>query len=176
MAVGESQSGGYDDVLLLIVERLIATVKGCNESSCYLSLDPNVVLSPADHSIAVSPVSGTFREGAFVGAGLNHLATQSGCIVKIHCPSALDEQSRDVQSITDESLGLIRKASAVIASLCNTGDGPGGGDAWAPRRGNYDLTSHFRPLNYSLDKSADGSVRGIELTFVFDFDWDVTRQ
>lgn len=176
MAAGESSNSGYDDVLLLIVERLREAVKGCNESTCYLSLDPDVVVGTGDHAVVVSPVSGTFREGSFVGGGLNFLATQAGCIVKIHCPSALDEEKRDVQALTDESLSVIRKASAVIAALCHTGDGPMGGDSWAPSRGEYALTSHFRPVNYLLTKSPEGSVRSIELSFAFDFDWDVTRQ
>lgn len=173
MAAGESKAGSYADILVAIVNRLRATVDGCNEATCYLSLDPDTMPSnPGDHVYVVAPVSGHFREGSFVGGGLNFLTVHSGCIVKIHCPSLIDQSLRDVVAITDQSLGLIRKASAVLASLSPQESGV----AWVPMGPEYAISSPFTPAGYSLHKSEDQAVRAIELTFRFEFDWDTTQQ
>ena len=177
MAAGESTKGGYDEILLAIVERLIQRVEGLTDANCYLSLDPDeLVPNPADHVYVVSPVSGSFREGAFVGGGLNYVASESGCTVKIHCPSLTDQRNRDHVALTDEALSVIRKASKVIAALCQTGDSPIPGDPWVPTKDDYGLTSPFRPANYSIWRHPNGAVRSIELAFAFEFDWDVTHQ
>jgi len=175
MAVGESKTGDYGTVLLQIVQRLRDIVETANEANCFLSLDPDDLPSnPGDHCFVVAPVSGKFDEGAFIGAGIAALTTHSGCIVKIHCPSLSDQAGRDVVAITDESLGLIRKASEVITALAAfTADQPPV-RGWVPTLSDYALTSPFRPVGYSLHKNDTGAVRAIELSFEFEFDWDTT--
>jgi len=169
MAAGESISADYGDVLLQVVARLQAQIPDkCNEATCYLSLDPDSLpVNPGDHVFVVGPVSGKFREGAFVGGGLNALATHSGCIVKIHCPSLLDQAHRDVQAITSTSLGLIKQATSVLQALSPQETGL----AWAPNAGGFNLTSPFTPVGYTLHKNESGAVRSIELSFAFEFDW-----
>jgi hypothetical protein len=177
MAAGESKVAGYDDVLLKVVARLIDQIEGANESNCYLSLDPDSLPSnPGDHVYVVAPVAGQFRAGAFIGGGLNHLATEAGCKVAIHCPSLIDQNQRDAVAITDASLSVLRKATAVIAALCHTGAGPLPGSAWVPRVGEYDLTGQFEPVSFALFKHANDAIRSIELSFRFSFDWDMTRR
>lgn len=179
MAAGESKKAGYDEILLAVVDRLIEKLgAACNKSTCYLSLDPDQLPSnPGTHVFVVAPNSGEFDRGSFVGGGLNHLDTHSGCLVAIHSPSLTDQAKRDAIAITDETRGLIRRASAVIAALSNTGAGPVAGDAWVPtHEDGYGMTSPFTPLTYSLRRHPNDAVRSIEIAFGFDFDWDVTRQ
>lgn len=175
MAAGESNTGDYGVVLQQIVTRLRDIVETANEANCFLSLDPDdLPNNPGDHCFVVAPVSGKFDEGAFGGAGIAALTTHSGCIVKIHCPSLVDEGGRDATAITDESLGLIRKASEVITALATftAANPPTAG--WVPTVGDYALTSPLRPVGYSLHKNATGAVRAIELSFAFEFDWDTS--
>ena len=177
MAAGQSKEGDYGEVLLQIVQRLIATIKEANESTCYLSLDPDTLPNnPGDTVFVVAPLSGTFREGAFVGGGVAFLAVHSGCIVKIHCPTLIDQDHRDATAITDESLGLIRHASKVISSLSPSSLEAPSYEGWTPKGQTYLLTSPLRPVGYSLHKSENAAIRSIELTFAFEFDWDTTKQ
>lgn len=177
MAVGESKEADYGEVLLQIVARLRDILKPANEATCYLSLDPDEVPSgPGDHCYSVSPLSGKAREGAWEGAGIRGLAVHSGCIVTIHLPTLSDELTRDVVAITGESLGLIRKASAVISALApSTADDPAV-RGWIPTKEDYSLTSPFRFLGYSLHRHENKAIRSIELTFQFEFDWDTTQR
>ncbi len=180
MAAGESKTGDYGEVLLQIVQRLITVIESANEATCFLGLDPDEFpTSPGDHVFVVAPVSGRFDEGAFGGAGIAALSTHSGCVVKIHCPNLIDDGSRDVTAITNESLGLIRKASAVISALAAFTQ-PAANSlpaaAWVPTLDSFNMTSPFRPVGYSLHKNDSGAVRAIELTFAFEFDWDTTSQ
>ena len=177
MAYGESKEAAYDDVLDQIVERLISRVKEANQSNCYFALDPDELTSNSSLFIyVVSPVSGQFDSGAFVGAGIAGLTTHSGCIVKIHSPSLVDKRMRDAVAITDESRGILRKASAVLAALApSTADNPPQ-RGWVPSLGDYALTSPFTPVGYSLHKHPNQAIRAIELTFSFEFDWDTTKQ
>jgi hypothetical protein len=174
MAAGASREADYGDILLAIVARLIATVKGCNESTCYLSIDPNKLPSnPGDHVYVVAPTSGTFRAGAYIGGGLNFLGTDGGFIVKIHCPSLIDQEHRDAAALTLEGLSIIRKASEVLAALSPA---ESSSTAWVPVKGDYDLTGPLQPIGYSFDKDPNDAVRAIELAFHCPFDWDTTRR
>lgn len=177
MAQGESKEAAYEDVLLQIVERLIAQIKGLDKSACFFALDPDDIgTSSGRHTYIVSPVSGEFREEAFVGAGIAALATHSGCIVKIHCPSLVDQRKRDSVAITGESIGVLRKASGVLAALAPSTAAHPPAAGWVPYVGDYALTSPFTPVGYSLSKNPNGAIRSIELTFKFEFDWDTTQQ
>jgi hypothetical protein len=172
MAQGESRESDYGDVLLAIVERLIQQVKGCNQATCFFSLDPDDMPAnaPGDHTVIVSPASGQFRGGAFAGGGRAFLAVDGGFFVKIHCPTSQDRQDQDAIAITSKSLGVIRKGTAVLAALL---------EPWVPvvltSDGQYALTGSIEPLNFSIDKDASGSVRAIQLAFACPFDWDLTK-
>lgn len=177
MAQGESKAGAYDDVLTQIVARLIDQLPEISASNCYFALDPDDLTSnPSSFIYVVSPVSGDFAEGNFVGGGIAALTTHSGCIVKIHSPSLVDKRKRDEVAIMGESRGVLRKASAVIAALSpTTADHPPQA-GWVPRLGDYNLTSPFRPLGYAITKHQNDAIRAIEVTFGFEFDWDTTKQ
>lgn len=177
MAVGESKEADYGEVLLQIVARLRDILKPANESTCFLSLDPDDCPStPGDHVYVVSPVSGRFREGAWAGAGIRGLAVHLGCIVTIHCPSLTDEGGRDSDAITNESLSLIRQASAVISALApSTADDPAV-RGWIPTKESFNLTSPFEPHGVAFRKNESGAVRSVELTFQFELDWDTTQR
>lgn len=177
MAAGESKEADYGEVLLQVVARIIDRVDGANASTCYLALDPDSLdHNSGRHTFIVSPLSGDFSEGAFVGGGIAFLETKSGCIVKIHCPSLADKAGHDVLALTDESLGLLRKASAVISALAPSTAAHPPQAGWVPSVGDYGLTSPFRPVRYSLHKHPNNAIRSMEILFSFDFDWDTTQQ
>lgn len=177
MAAGESRQADYGDVLLSVVQRLRDTLKGCTEANCYLSLNPNrLAPNPGNHTFVIAPVSGQFRAGAFSGAALGGLTVDGGFVVKIHCPTMLDQEQREVVSLTDESLGLIRRASAVIASLCAHGQAGISVDTWVPSKNGLELTEPPEPVNFSFDEDDKGVVRAVELSFRCAFDWDATNQ
>src|SRR5690348_9290636 len=110
MAAGESTEGDLGDVLLAIVARLIDRVKGCNEATCFLAIDPDSLpTNPGTHVVVVSSASGEFVEGMYDGGALNQLTANGGIIVKISLPTMTDQSGRDAVALTSESLGLIRK-------------------------------------------------------------------
>lgn len=178
MAQGESKEANYDVVLDQIVKRLQDQLKDCNEVNCYFALDPDDLASnPADHIYVVAPVSGQFRLGAFEGGANSFVATNAGCIVKIHCPTLVDQRKRDAFAIMGESTGVLRKASAVLKALGpskHNGNGiPSAG--WVPILSGVNLTSPFVPVDYSIHKHENNAIRSIELRFSFEFDWDTTQ-
>jgi hypothetical protein len=166
MAAGESKEGDLADILAVIVTRLRDTVKGCSESACYLSIDPDSLNDdPGDHRFVVAPASGRFLQGAYIGAGLSNLMADGGIIVKIHLPTLSDQAGRDVVAINDEALGLVRAANSVIKSLSDT--------AWEPKLKDSDAFTLFErliPHSYDFAKNEKG-VRAIQLGFSLTFDW-----
>lgn len=173
MAAGENKEADYGEILLAIVERLRSQVKGCNEATCYFALDPDSLTgdNPGDHIVIVSPASGQFRGSAFTGGGRAFLAVEGGFFVKIHCPTLVDQQSRDAFAITSESLGVIRKGTAVLGALL---------EPWVPlvnsSGGEFAMTGSLEPLSFQIDKDDKDVVRAIQFAFGCPFDWDLTKK
>lgn len=172
MAAGESKEADFAEILLVIVERLRSNVKGCNPATCYFAIDPDSLTktNPGTHVVIVSPASGRFRSGAFAGGGRNFLAVDGGFFVKIHFPTLVDQQDRDVQAITSQSIGLMRIATQVLKALL---------EPWVPAvnatAGFFHLTGSLEPLNFDISKDEKDVVRAIEFAFACPFDWDLTK-
>lgn len=173
MAQGDNREADYGEILLAIVERLKDQVKGCNKATCYFALDPDsgVKGNPGTHVVVVAPASGSFLSGAFGGGGRGALSVDGGFFVKVHCPSDLDQEHKDVQAITSASLGVIRKGTAVLAALV---------EPWLPTvkiDGDFwNASGYIQPVNFQLDKDPEDIVRAIQYGFSMPFDWDLTKQ
>lgn len=159
--------GKLGDILTAVVARLIDQVSGYNAANCYLSIDPDSVPEPGvgEFTIVVSPASEQFQGPYFEGGGEQQATTQEGIIiVKIHSPVQLDEPHRDTIWLTDTTLGICEKMRLVMKALSN----------WSPGTSGNELTRDpFSPGGYVFTRR-DRGLAGVEMTFRFMFDWDLT--
>lgn len=159
--------GRPEDIYRSIKERLIDRVPDCKEANCWFSLNPQVVAPhPGSLGFAVSPASGSFREGYFDGGGLEQLTADGGLIVAIHSTLQLDQVQQDAKLLEDASIGLWPQAGKVLAALADP--------SWSPMKGSDEITRDpLIPAGYRIVKN-DRRLGSIELEFKCNFDWDVS--
>lgn len=106
-------------LLLAVVEQLKAEISGLEESTCFISLNPDD--EPADTPgslwITVSPGGGQFDKELWTGGGREQATVDTTFTVAVHSPVQLDQKGRDVEVLTNESLGVLQMLDQVIDTL-----------------------------------------------------------
>lgn len=165
-------SGLPEDILDAIVARLIDQIPDlCKPETCYQAIDPDDIgPSLGDVTFVVAPMSGNFPQEYYEGGGLEQLTVFGGVTVKIHSPLQLDQAGRDLIAMIDRPRGLWRVARRVIRALANP--------EWSPMKGDNEITRDpLVPAGYDISRGGNRKskrkIRGIELNFRLNFDWDV---
>jgi len=155
------------DIYRSIKNRLIEQVPDCKEGNCWFSLNPQAVVPhTGEVGFAVSPASGTFREGYYDGGGQEQLTVDGGLIVAIHSTLQLDEVQRDAALLEDSTVGLWLLAGRVLAALADPN--------WSPMLGDDEITRDpLIPASYQIVKN-EKRLGSFELHFKCNFDWDVS--
>lgn len=109
-----------DEILLRVVARLIDQITDANASTCYISLDPDVLPAPNPGEIVyvVSPSpSGQFDESDQDAGGTDLAVVFWPLVITIHNTAINDETGHDTEFLTNASRGVVGKATGVLKAL-----------------------------------------------------------
>lgn len=161
-----------DEILTQVVARLRDQISDANDSTCYLSMDPNDLRAPnsGEFIYVVTPAtSGRFDDGAFDGGGQSMTTVNWPIVVTVHSLAMLDETGRDASFITHATLGIVAKGTNILKALA-------GHDLQdAEDVPSEILDQPIFPSDAALDRSQPEKGKGLmQFGFMVVFDWDLS--
>lgn len=107
-------------VLLAFRQQLGSAVAGLDPAYIALSIDeawdPDVGL-PSDFAVAIQRYRGRSNAADYAGAGNDCLTWECTCEVVVWARLSVDDAGRDLARLTDPTLGIIAKWTAVLSAL-----------------------------------------------------------
>lgn len=163
MAVPTTQNA----VLAATVKRLIDTIQGLTDSTCFVSLFPVPPgpLPPADVFLTVSPAGGQFDPHWHDGGGEYQTFENASVYVTIFSRVKLDRSGRDDQKLTHIPRGLLEWKRIVLRCLS--------GQYLTDADGNALLVNAMLPHTADAAESSEDYTH-LRLVFTTDFLWDLT--
>ncbi len=161
-----------DLIFTQIVARLIDQVSNANDSTCYISLDPDDLpaANAGEFIFVVTPaVSGNFDDGLFDGGGQSQTTVRWPVVVTVWSTVIRDASGHDTQFLTHATLGIIAQGTLVLKALA-------GHDLQdAEDTPSEILAQPIFPSDAALDRRDPPSGKGfIQFGFEVIFDWDLS--
>ena len=108
------------DVLTAVVDRLRDQISEFTDSTCFLTSQPlqSIPSNVRDNLFCtVSPMSSTFEQDVFDGAGANAICEDAGVYVVVYNAIRLDRVGADTSLLTHASRGLLKIKQDILAAL-----------------------------------------------------------
>lgn len=156
----------YAAVLDAVVKRLRDQLS-LNESTCFLSLTPDVpVKTASDVYLTVSPDGGEFDQAAFDGGGDQQLTAETGVRVTVVSTLKLDRTGHDSELVSNASRGVLAVMHDVLRALT-------GHDLLIDVDGNQALRRLIAPRGFDRPERDSERLGSISLYFGLSFDLEL---
>lgn len=153
--------------LAAVVAQIIANSSFTADTCVYL-LNPNTAPpppNPGETFCCISPTSGNFDEGLFIGGGAGQVTVFWGITAKIYALLQTDEVGRSKNFLTDSTDGILAGLQKVMKALV--------GQDLTDSGGNQFLRELIMPADFVFDHS-DPRLGSVEASFKLSFDWDLS--
>lgn len=102
---------------ILAIQQKLVSDELFTDSECFLSLESNKIEYIGGVYCAITPGNISIDQGFVMGAGLEGGLLTINVNIRLWSQNALDDASRDTLALTQNTLGLYSRLSAVIDSL-----------------------------------------------------------
>lgn len=157
-----------DDVIDSIVLRLREQL-GLSEFNCYDVLDPGYVDLPSGGGwfVTVAPGEGDFDQGLQVGGGENEVSEALAVVVTFYVQIQLDQTNMSREVLRGHGRSLYKIKRQILKAMCGVDLQNAAEDTFL--RQLIPVRSASRPA-YDITQQ----LAYMSLTFVAEFDWDLT--